>query len=302
MSMLTQRLNYRDMDDRSIAGILDSVSWPAFFQDRQDVHSMFTKFNTLCVELITTFTPTNRAIANRDRIAGCITRLEDTAAANPAQRASIAKKLLKTSRRKRILEESKLNFKDSKSFYRYANSRIKAHIPVPTLDNNGNPVVNDADRADLLASHFQSVFQNTDLEDSNRTGFFAPTVEHPDAPIIFPEELVYEHLNKLKPKLSSTPDSIPPIFYKKFALFLCEPLSIIYTHSYAQGVVPEQFKTSVVTPIHKRGKRSLPANFRPVAQGCVASVVFEKILAAHLMRHLQINRMLDEYEYALMYV
>ena len=68
--------------------------------------------------------------------------------------------------------------------------------------------------------------------------------------------------------LSNNPVKITE--YKKYAIKIAsEPLSIpfafIYNQSIANGIVPDVFKISRVTPIYKSGEVTDTGNYRPIA-------------------------------------
>jgi hypothetical protein len=51
-------------------------------------------------------------------------------------------------------------------------------------------------------------------------------------------------------------------------------------------VIPEQWKTSRILPLHKKGKKNLVENYRPISNLCAGSKVFERLV---LMRILEIE-------------
>jgi hypothetical protein len=55
---------------------------------------------------------------------------------------------------------------------------------------------------------------------------------------------------------------------------------------YDQNVIPEQWKTSRILPLHKKGKKNLIDNYRPISNLCAGSKVFERLI---LMRILEIE-------------
>ena len=71
---------------------------------------------------------------------------------------------------------------------------------------------------------------------------------------------LFQNLNENKTSLD-----IP----NKLIKIASEPLSIpftnIYNQSIANGIVPDVFKISKVTPIYKSGKVTNPGNYRPIA-------------------------------------
>jgi len=93
--------------------------------------------------------------------------------------------------------------------------------------------------------------------------------------------------------LSRTPDDLPPIIFNKLADSLAEPLSLIFERSFEDGEIPEVFRQSIVTPVFKKGDRSVPSNYRPIAQGVVPCLVMESIIADRIMDHLLAQNLLD---------
>ena len=182
-------------------------------------------------------------------------------------------------------------FRDSKAFYRYANNRLRGSCPVPALKDNLQVATSDDEKAEWLSRHFSSVFCNSAPPSGNQ-GIML-NVQHPDTAILFDEFEVYTHLSRLAAKFNFTPDGIPPLFYREFALFLCEPLTLIFNASFNEGSVPDAFRCGIVTPIHKRGPKCLTENYRPVNQSCIASAIMEKVVSSRITNHLSVNGLFD---------
>ncbi|KAF4792172.1 hypothetical protein TURU_124106 [Turdus rufiventris] len=87
-----------------------------------------------------------------------------------------------------------------------------------------------------------------------------------DIPIIvYKEETVRELLSSLDVHKSMGPDGIHLRVTRKLADGLAKPLSIIYQQSWDTGEVPDDWKLASVTPIHKKGGKEDPGNYRPVS-------------------------------------
>lgn len=122
------------------------------------------------------------------------------------------------------------------------------------------------EKARLLALNFSKSFQVPSSLGAVGKVFSQRRLISTDSALVFTEEDVYNLLCKHPAKTNSTPDCIPSIFYKKFALFLCEPLKIIFDRVYSNSTVPRVFKRTIGTPVYKKGKRTGPENYRPIAQ------------------------------------
>ena len=85
--------------------------------------------------------------------------------------------------------------------------------------------------------------------------------------------------------LKMTSDIIAPI------------LQIIFQTSLTTGRVPTDWTTAFVTPIFKKGSHTLPSNYRPVSLTCIASKIFERIIACNIMNHLENNNILNDLQY-----
>ncbi|KAJ7422551.1 RNA-directed DNA polymerase from mobile element jockey-like protein [Willisornis vidua] len=68
---------------------------------------------------------------------------------------------------------------------------------------------------------------------------------------------------------------------------LAKPLSIIYQQSWLSGEFPDDWKLANVTPIHEKGCKEDPGNYRAVSLTLVPGKVMEKIILSAITQHLQ---------------
>ena len=201
----------------------------------------------------------------------------------PDRSYGCAKRLERTTKRLRVLEESALSFRDSRRLFPYANRRLSGSVGTGSLSSGSRTVVYCVERADLFTEFFHEVFADwsaSTLDD------FGPAIR-----VVVTPESVYGKLFTTPDCCSRTPDGIPPFLYRRLALELCAPSFLIYSHSYEDGLLPRVFKTTLVTPEHKEGDRCV-TNYRPVAQTSVAWIAFEKILVEHISSHqVKINKL-----------
>ncbi|PKU43589.1 rna-directed dna polymerase from mobile element jockey-like [Limosa lapponica baueri] len=80
------------------------------------------------------------------------------------------------------------------------------------------------------------------------------------------------------------PDGIHPRVLRELAEVLAEPLSIIYQQSWQTGVVPADWRLANVMPIHKKGQKDDPGNYRPVSLTSVPGKVMEQIILSAIMQ------------------
>ena len=59
---------------------------------------------------------------------------------------------------------------------------------------------------------------------------------------------------------------------------LLDPYSVLFEKIYSSGKLPEQWKISKVIPIFKKGDKTKIENYRPIANLCSSSKIFEKLI------------------------
>lgn len=151
------------------------------------------------------------------------------------------------------------------------------------INERGEIVIDDDEKAELLKKFFQETYAlsgrsgpNTTIPNSNSNLNF---LNHVD----FTELDVYNALSKIEPKWSTTPEGLPSGFHKNIKFGICKPLSMVFQRSLESAEVPKLFKESIVSPVHKRGKKTLVENKRPVSLTVILCKLMEKILVDLIM-------------------
>ena len=90
------------------------------------------------------------------------------------------------------------------------------------------------------------------------------------------------------------PDNIPSWFLKEYAQQISPILTDIYQDSISTVNVPSKWRCANVCAVFKKGKKSDPANYRPISLTCIASKILEHIIDSHVMKHLQVNDILTD--------
>uniref|UniRef100_A0A1X7T752 Endonuclease/exonuclease/phosphatase domain-containing protein n=1 Tax=Amphimedon queenslandica TaxID=400682 RepID=A0A1X7T752_AMPQE len=89
---------------------------------------------------------------------------------------------------------------------------------------------------------------------------------------------VFSALVSLNPSKATGIDGIPARLLKSFATPLCEPIHHLLVQCFAQSYLSLEWKTHLITPIHKSGDKSSVTNYRPISLLCCISNVLEKII------------------------
>ena len=98
----------------------------------------------------------------------------------------------------------------------------------------------------------------------------------------------------LNPNKAAGPDRISSRALKEIADELYRPLTSLFQNSLNSRLVPNQWKSALVTPIFKKGDKHNPANYRPVSLTSICCKVLEHIVAKALLCHLESNKILIE--------
>ncbi|CAM5107999.1 unnamed protein product [Eretmochelys imbricata] len=174
---------------------------------------------------------------------------------------------------------------NKKGFFRYVSNKKKVKESVgPLLNEGGNLVTENVEKANVLNAFFASVFTNKVSSQTAARGSTAwgggdqPSVE---------KEMVQDYLEKLDEHKSMGPDALHPRMLKELAHVIAEPLAIIFENSWQSGEVPVNWKKANVVLIFKKGKEEDPGNYRPVSLTSVPGKIMEQVLKESIWKHLE---------------
>ena len=94
---------------------------------------------------------------------------------------------------------------------------------------------------------------------------------------VTPEEIIkiiYSFPNNKAPGM----DNISSKILKKISNSITFPLTFIFNLSFTTGVLPDLLKIAKVIPVHKKGEKNLPGNYRPISLLSVFDKILEKLM------------------------
>ena len=91
----------------------------------------------------------------------------------------------------------------------------------------------------------------------------------------------------MKPCKAADPDGIYGMVLKNCAYGLAYPLSKLFRVSYNTGMIPNEWKTANVVPIHKKGSKVEVENYRPISLTCLIMKIFERIVRDEILLRCQ---------------
>ena len=105
-------------------------------------------------------------------------------------------------------------------------------------------------------------------------------------------------INKsIKPKFSAGPDDIPSAIVKIILKEIPEVIVNIINSSLNSGLVHERLKTAIIIAIYKKGDKSDPNNYRPIALINALSKIIEKVVGFQLRKYLESNKILSNNQF-----
>ena len=111
------------------------------------------------------------------------------------------------------------------------------------------------------------------------------------------EKGVLKLLESLKVHKASGPDKISARVLKQLAPVISSILTTIYKRFYETGEIPQDWRSADVTPVYKKGKKSDPANYRPISLTSIPCKLLEHIITSAIMKHGKRNDILYDLQH-----
>ena len=199
---------------------------------------------------------------------------------------------------KKLFHENKAINKikhNSKFFFKYVNRfRKSSSSPNIFMDKNNNAVTDPKLMADMLQDQFRGVFSSP-LADSKLDAnlkFNVPSF-NPIPPFEINNSDVCAAIDEMKFDASCTHQDIPAVVFKRCKSSLCKPLKLFFNKSFNEGQIPLIYKKQTVIPLHKKGPKTVPENFRPISLTSHVIKIMERILRKKFMLHLEDNNLIN---------
>jgi hypothetical protein len=183
------------------------------------------------------------------------------------------------------------------SFYRYANCKLRSRSAIgPLGDDKGALVVDSLGKASLLQHTFCSNFTVDNGILPTITNIMRPS--NSLSGIHFTPALVRRSIKRLKHKTKGGPDGIPPSFFINCCEELCYPLSLFFSFSFENSILPPVWLTSYITPIFKKGNPVDANNYRPIALTATMCKLTESVIKDQMASFLLDNGLISNHQHA----
>jgi len=196
-----------------------------------------------------------------------------------------------------IAAECKLN---PKKFWGYVKSKSNtknAMGNIKVCNGNGQTeiIVDDDRKSNAFADYFSTVFRHEPDSEFQKL----PNINYsfPMTDLEISCDIVREKLIRLKTDKSPGPDNIHPRVLKELHDLLAEPIAKLYNLSLKSGKLPEDWRQSTITAIHKKGSKSSVTNYRPIALTSIICKSLESIIRDHIMDYFNKNKLFSNKQF-----
>ena len=191
-------------------------------------------------------------------------------------------------------EEQLCNNANVSTFYNYCNRKLKIRNEIPPLSlDNGEFITSNIEKS----NHFNAVFQKVFIQDDGKPLHLTRTPLTSISNININPEIIMLVVSKLSPKTSTTPDQIPSFALKQICTGILPFLLYFFNLSLTLGVLPWQWRTAIICPIHKKGSRSLAENHRPISLTSSICRAMETIVKDIIIDHIHKNQLIAEHQH-----
>ena len=199
---------------------------------------------------------------------------------------------------KRKLEErlSKNIKEDRKGFYKYQRSTMKIKEAVgPIEDKDGNLLRDEKKMAEAFGEFFKSVFTKEDTENiPEPEQVYRGTEEEMLTDVNITEERVLKKLKQINPTKAPGNDNINAAILKESAEEIAKQVTNIFRKSLDETDLPEDWKSSNITPIFKKDSRKKVDNYRGVHLTAQLCKTMESLIKEDIVEHIMKNKLMKD--------
>lgn len=208
------------------------------------------------------------------------------------------KKAIKTEEKKFCFKN--LMVKDPKQLWRNLNSilgRSSNDRITSVSDRSGKLIVNKGELAENFNHYFiDSIEETVSSMPESRKSFQFSSIQKSMGLDNTDEVEVINAINSLK-NVSPGIDGIKPKILKILKYELARPLCHLINLMFESGIYPDMYKTAIVVPINKSGKKNDIKDYRPVSILTSFNKVIEKILYRRIMSFISANNLIFNRQY-----
>ncbi|MFI5406894.1 MAG: RNA-directed DNA polymerase, partial [Nitrososphaerales archaeon] len=289
-------------------------NWSEVFQSCGDIDSSWNEFKTVLADGMTKFIPKckNNSWKKKDcwqrpisrNLKNLInkkhrlwTRYQETKQKEAEReykrvRNSVRNETRKLTRKEQLIvaQSCKTN---PKKFWKHIRSKTKTRSLVGDLkviQPNGSVSVvsEDIDKCKAFSEYLSNIYTSEPPGDFETLELRFPLLSMPE--LIIDESDIKNRLAKLKTDKSPGSDSIHPRVLCELSEQICGALKYMFELSVNTGVLPSDWKNSIVSVLHKKGSKADLSNYRPISLTSIICKLLESIIRDHIMNYFTCNK------------
>lgn len=146
-----------------------------------------------------------------------------------------------------------------------------------------------------MQSQFESVFSTPSQikvppTNNNNNNL---SITYPLQQLILSNIDIIKAINEMKMTSGCANYDVPARVLKNCKNTLCYPLKIFWERSFETGKIPSDYKKQLIVPLHKKGSKTLPQNYRPVSLTSHIVKLFERVIRTKIVNYLESNALLN---------
>ena len=146
----------------------------------------------------------------------------------------------------------------------------------------GGVTQSESEKAAEFNGQFTDVFTKSECSQVPLLDRSAPFMED----IVVTKEGVTKLLKGLNPSKALGPDELHPRVLKELATELGPIFTHLFQQSIDSGDIPKEWTLANISPLFKKGDRSLACNYRPVSLTCVPCKLLEHIVCSNTLMNI----------------
>ena len=199
-----------------------------------------------------------------------------------------------------VQENINVNQNNSKKFWQnikdvLPNSKNSQHSKI-SLKNNDNIFINDnKDMANQMNEYFTTTGPSLAANMNDPWVHSGPILDTSLVDIFHVEHVeLIELLSDIDFTKSSAIEYLSSTILKDALITLIDQFRFILNLSFSQGIFPDKWKISQITPLPKDGDLSLCNNYRPISLLPLPGKIAEKIAHSRISQYLETNEILNK--------
>lgn len=186
-----------------------------------------------------------------------------------------------------------------KTIKNITNTNNRPTIIKQLQSKNGNDVYSSEEISNTFNDFFSNVGQELAQNIGKPPVSTPPRVINPCSFFLKPtdENEISKIILNLKNNKTPGIDGIKAETLKAIYKEIATPLCYIINNVMESGICPIEFKITVIKPLHKKGDKTLPSNYRPISLVTNYAKIFEKIIKIRLKLFLEKHKIIADNQF-----